>query len=293
MATLALLLLPGDEFIFHAFTIKGIPVKIHATMPALCVLSCISAAGGGWFFVLLALVIYGPILFVTILVHELGHVLETKNLGGEVESIIMWPLGGIAMCGGITDPWEDLKVAIAGPFTHLPMVFFWYLLLIAVSAGERTSFGEGGLRLEEDFMAVVCIQAGWMNICLFCFNLVPAYPLDGGRVMAAALTIKKVEPNRAGLITSRTAIVIAVGLLGVGIWSFVVGNLTAIMTVLIALWILHASKQLHDLAMAGRASEHPLFSRAGTYVVTPPPRQQQQQQGKAGSSSGNGGGSLV
>lgn len=127
-------------------------------------------------------------------------------------------------------------------------------------------------------MALVCIQAGWMNICLFCFNLVPAYPLDGGRVMAAALTIKKVEPNRAGLITSRTAIVIALGLLGVGIWSFFVGNVTAIMTVLIALWILHASKQLHDLAMAGRANEHPLFSRAGTYVVTPP---QHQQRGKA------------
>jgi Zn-dependent protease len=288
------LLRPGEETVFHLFTVKGIPIKVHPFLPALAVLSALSAIGRGWILVLFVLVLYGPILFGTILIHELGHALETRHLGGHVESIIMWPLGGLALCGGTVDPWQDLKVAIAGPLTHLPMVFAWWLLLVMATAGSHVSFSQSGLNLMDDFFAILCIEACVLNLCLLAFNLfLPAYPLDGGRVMAAALTIKGFDANRAGIITSRTAIVVALGVVGFGIWGFVEGNVHAMLTVLIGLWIIHASKQLHDLATAGRAVEHPLFSRAGTYAVSQQQEHQHQQQGSKGGARKIVAGSLV
>ena len=262
------LIRPDEAHVVKLFDVFGIPIKVHIYLPAVAVMSALSAAFGGWLLMLFALVLYGPILFGTVLVHELGHALETKHLGGSVDSIIMWPLGGLALCGGTTDPWQDLKVAVAGPFTHLPMLLFWWLLLVISTGGKRVSFSERGLNLEDDFWVLLCIQTCWLNIGLLIFNLcLPAYPLDGGRVMAAALTIRGMEPNRAALITSRTAIFLATGLLCFGVWGFVTGNVHSMVTVLIALWILHASKQLHDAGTAGRAGDHPLFSRSGTYAT--------------------------
>lgn len=67
-------------------------------------------------------------------VHELGHALMTKRIGGTVDGIVVWPLGGFAICGPADDSLEgDLKVALMGPFTHIPMSILWW----AIYAGVR------------------------------------------------------------------------------------------------------------------------------------------------------------
>jgi Zn-dependent protease len=66
-------------------------------------------------------------------VHEFGHALMTKRLGGQVDGIILWPLGGFAFCGPTDDfLLGDLKVAIAGPMTHVPMALLWWGIYVAV-----------------------------------------------------------------------------------------------------------------------------------------------------------------
>lgn len=66
-------------------------------------------------------------------VHEFGHALMTKRLGGTVDGIILWPLGGFALCGP-TDEFVggDLKVALAGPMMHIPMTLLWWTIYVAV-----------------------------------------------------------------------------------------------------------------------------------------------------------------
>jgi Zn-dependent protease len=168
-------------------SIQGIPIRVHPTFFLILALQAFmglgSAGGVGFAY---CLIIYGPVLFSTILIHELGHSLMTQRLGGSVDQILLWPLGGLAFCGGTSNPREDLKVAIAGPATHFPQLLFW---MIMMAMGGSVSLGAG---LADGFWSAVCSSAMRMQIALFCFNLLlPAYPLDGGRVLAALLVIRK------------------------------------------------------------------------------------------------------
>ena len=61
----------------------------------------------------------------------------TKKLGGEVGGIVLWPLGGFALCGPVESLSGDLKVSLAGPLTHIPMTFIWWAIYVGVSEGAR------------------------------------------------------------------------------------------------------------------------------------------------------------
>jgi Zn-dependent protease len=71
-------------------------------------------------------------------VHEFGHALTTKKLGGTVDGIVLWPLGGFALCGPVDALVGDLKVALMGPMTHVPMSAFWWMLYAILRDGDRS-----------------------------------------------------------------------------------------------------------------------------------------------------------
>lgn len=78
--------------------------------------------------------------------HEFGHAITTKRFGGTVDSILVWPLGGFAFCGptegeGYSSLINELKVAIAGPATHIPMALLWWAIYIGIVKGEESSGG--------------------------------------------------------------------------------------------------------------------------------------------------------
>ena len=78
-------------------------------------------------------------------VHEFGHCLTTKKLGGTVDGILLWPLGGLSFLGP-TDALEgDLKVALAGPMTHIPMGFLWWAIYAAVKGPYRSLWPANGI----------------------------------------------------------------------------------------------------------------------------------------------------
>jgi len=183
---------------------------------------------------------------------------------------MLWPLGGFALCGptdgGVAG---DLKVAIAGPLTHIPQVGVWLAIYAAVKGGDFSDFSGHRIDLTElenggfeAFMAYLCAQSIVMNLLLMAFNLfVPAYPLDGGRCLAALLVLGGMAVPKAALVTSVTGMTLAAGLAVWGIIEFIHDNPAGLFTCLVGLYIFSSSFKLYKLKQENNLDHHPIFGR--------------------------------
>lgn len=116
------------------------------------------------------------LLFSFVLFHELGHSLVAQRAGIRVRDITIWPLGGLARLEGSTDePRTELKIALAGPCVNLALALFILPFLLSL---ENYSFHRPLTMIPFIFLA---------NSVIGIFNLMPAFPLDGGRVLRALL----------------------------------------------------------------------------------------------------------
>jgi len=213
--------------------------------------------------------IYGPILLVTIIIHEFGHALMTMYCDGQVKEMVLWPLGGYVICGPVDTVTQDFCVAIAGPLTHLPQMALWGFIFAVIENGvsnleqyydENMSFG-GNL----------CSQAFFLNVILLVFNLfVPAYPLDGGRCLAAGLMVCGLDGLKAAIATAIIGMVISIAFVIWGLVSFIQGSPGGLFTAIIGAWILMESWKLLKLTRpaSGQYGEivdnlknHPIFGQ--------------------------------
>jgi Zn-dependent protease/CBS domain-containing protein len=114
-------------------------------------------------------------LFVGVVLHELGHSVVSMHYGYDIDAITLWFLGGIAQLTELPDDWkQELAVAIAGPIVSVILGAICYGVFLALPA----SFEAG--RFVVAYLAV-------LNVVLAVFNLLPGFPLDGGRVLRALL----------------------------------------------------------------------------------------------------------
>lgn len=163
------------------------------------------------------------LLFASILLHELGHAVVARRNGVEIEEIDLWLLGGVArMAGYPKTAGAELRFAIAGPAVTL-------VIAAAFGAVDLALPGSAPASLK----AVVEYQA-FVNLAILAFNLLPAFPLDGGRVARALIWARTGDISRATGIAATIGRgfgygMIALGLLGAaggafgGIWFAVVG----------------------------------------------------------------------
>lgn len=177
--------------------LDGAPLHIHYLWPVFVVLSALSGLSVSPIYACYSFVLGGPILFGSVLIHEFGHAYMALRLGGKVDKILLWPLGGLAYISffGDSSPYSDALIAIAGPLTHIPMVLLWILLMYCTNHGEVTL--DLQLSWGEDFWISLCAGAIAVQISLFCFNLIPAFPLDGGRLFGAWMSYKGIDRNRS------------------------------------------------------------------------------------------------
>jgi Zn-dependent protease/CBS domain-containing protein len=118
-------------------------------------------------------VVAALLFFASILLHELGHAWEARREGLEVDGITLWLFGGVSQFkGGFPSAGAEFRIAIAGPLVSLVLGVVFVLIAIA------------GLPSAVDGVAA---WLGYINLALLVFNLIPALPLDGGRVLRAAL----------------------------------------------------------------------------------------------------------
>eukprot|EP00270_Netrium_digitus_P002258 TRINITY_DN12544_c0_g1_i1.p1 TRINITY_DN12544_c0_g1~~TRINITY_DN12544_c0_g1_i1.p1 ORF type:complete len:285 (-),score=48.84 TRINITY_DN12544_c0_g1_i1:158-1012(-) len=233
----------------------GIPVRMHVLFPAMCV--CLAIYGAGWknwSWVLFYIVLFGPLLAICVLIHELGHCWAARNVtAGHVDHILLWPLGGLAYVGHGGGPKDDIKVALAGPATHIPQLLFWLIILIILRHHNLSITIY--LPLKEHFFSNLASASVRMNIILFVVNLlIPVFPLDGGRIFADALLLAGVPSNRSATIVMVVAFVM-------GVLFVIYGVYRSVSCVLIGLYVIFENARLMPLVMKGRADLHPLFAQ--------------------------------
>jgi len=178
--------------------------------------------------------------FASLVAHELGHALVARRLGIPVVGIDLWFFGGLSqMRREPQSAGEELKIAAAGPAVTLSL-FALCLGAVAVLASTGT-VSEVALAREGAKASPVLALLGWLgfvNAALFVFNVIPAFPLDGGRIARAAIWRVSGDRNRATQATGRSGQVFAllVGLFG--LWMFATGgSFLGLLTMLLAFFL--------------------------------------------------------
>jgi Zn-dependent protease len=159
-------------------------------------------------------------LFVLVLLHEFGHCLACRRVGGEADEIVLWPLGGLANCRPPHHWKPELITTLAGPLVNLALLPVFAGLLIAVGGTWRAAWpnpfdpGASILQLEIAHGSMPAwLIALWSlnlaNLVLLAFNLlVPMFPMDAGRVLHALLW-RRLGDHRAMWITVHAGLAVA------------------------------------------------------------------------------------
>jgi Zn-dependent protease len=173
------------------------------------------------------------LLFASILLHELGHAVIARRHGVEIEEIDLWLLGGVAkLSGSPKHASDELRYAIAGPAVTGAVI-----ALFAAAAALSADASPAVRALVEYQLAV--------NFLILLFNLLPAFPLDGGRVLRALLWQRSGDMTRATATAATIGRGFGYGLIGLGLLAAVQGLPSGLWFALIGFFLI----------LAGRAEE--------------------------------------
>lgn len=204
--------------------INGIWIRVHWTfiiLPIWIYFSSIMSGTGVT--AALATVLFVLAIFGCVLLHELGHALAARQFGIPTRDITLLPIGGVAALERMPrNPWQELWIAVAGPLVNVVIAT---VLFVGLWIGPAGNAGFVGRFIQQ--LAIT-------NIALVVFNMIPAFPMDGGRVLRSVLAMF-MEWVRA------TSIAVSVGkfaAFGLGFLGLFSGNL---MIVLIALFVYFAA----------------------------------------------------
>jgi Zn-dependent protease len=118
-------------------------------------------------------------LFIIVLLHEFGHALACRQVGGQANRIVLWPLGGVAFVAPPQRPGATLWSIAAGPLVNLVLL---PLAIVVAMLSRRLGWADAFPDLHHFLRSLVFINAG-----LLIFNLLPVYPLDGGQILRSLL----------------------------------------------------------------------------------------------------------
>ncbi|WP_420631640.1 site-2 protease family protein [Candidatus Leptofilum sp.] len=171
------------------FSVRGIDIRVHLTFPLILVWAAFQfgVLGGGGLAGAMFGIISISLLFVLVTLHELGHSFAALHYGVPVERIVLLPIGGVAQLGHMPDnPKQEFVIALAGPAVNVALAI--------LMGGAALLFG---LSLTNPLTSGVSLTIGaifsyifFYNVILAVFNMIPAFPMDGGRVLRAVLAMR-------------------------------------------------------------------------------------------------------
>ncbi|PZF91622.1 site-2 protease family protein [Micromonospora deserti] len=153
------------------------------------------------------------VFFLGLLAHEISHAVVAKRNGLQVNGITLWLLGGVAeLRGEAKDPGAELRIAGVGPLVSLLIGFFFggIAMLLALAGADGLLLG------------ALAWLAG-INLLLAVFNVLPAAPLDGGRLLRAAVWKATGDRTKASVVAARAGWVLGALLILLGLWQFLAG----------------------------------------------------------------------
>jgi len=199
---------PTRQGSFHLFRFSGIDVFLHWSW-FLVALYQISNRRGEYSTPVWNALEYLA-LFLIVLLHEFGHALACRQVGGQASLIVLWPLGGVAYVNPPSRPGATLWSIAAGPLVNVVLVV---VLSGLVALGRQTGGGALGADLLNFF------QTLWMiNLAILVFNLLPVYPLDGGQILRSLRWFWRGQAKSL-LVASLTGLVGVGAFLLVAFWS--------------------------------------------------------------------------
>jgi Zn-dependent protease len=164
-------------------SIFGIEVRIHLTFLIFLVWIWFSYYQIAGFAGAVQGVLFILALFACVLLHEFGHAFAARGFGIETPDITLLPIGGVARLSRIPEkPWQELVVAIAGPLVNVVIAAALIFVIHGSASLEQLEY------LESPRTELLAKLAS-VNVMLILFNLIPAFPMDGGRVLRALLAM--------------------------------------------------------------------------------------------------------
>lgn len=173
--------------------VAGIPIRLHFTFLLFLVwIGLVSRGTNGWGSAALILSV-----FVCVVLHELGHSLVALRYGIPVADITLYPIGGVARIEKRPSARQELGIALAGPMVNVVIAALLYVGLTATGGGASFagSLRFGGVSTVREFLQTLLS----INLGLALFNMVPAFPMDGGRVLRAALALNMPAPRATAI----------------------------------------------------------------------------------------------
>ncbi|HEY3523225.1 MAG TPA: site-2 protease family protein, partial [Candidatus Limnocylindrales bacterium] len=223
-------------------TIAGVEVNVHVSWLVIAGLVTWSLATGyfptaipgadattDWLLGAVAALLF----FASVLAHELAHSIVARGRGLDVESITLFIFGGVSnLSAEAKRPGVEFAVAIVGPLTSFAVAVAAYVVAIAFSTTTPIAATAGYL--------------AFINAALGAFNLVPGFPLDGGRVLRSIVWSVTHDLGRATQVASTVGQVVAWGLMLWGFWQVIGGNLLG------GIWMIAIGWFLQNAAVASR-----------------------------------------
>jgi Zn-dependent protease/CBS domain-containing protein len=225
------------------FRISGIDIRMHLTFPLILIWAALQyglllgqGLAGAFFGIVVTLLLFGIVVL-----HELGHSYAARRYGIPVRRIVLLPIGGVAELERLPEkPSQELVVALAGPAVNFALAALFWAVGQSLRLGGAMDLGAMGDVLQPgvlaDFGAAIFRYVFAANLFIGLFNLLPAFPLDGGRVLRALLALR-LDYARA------TALAVAIGQTMAwifGLWGVLSGNF---FTLILAVFVYLAASQ--------------------------------------------------
>lgn len=189
----------------------GTEVRVHLTFFLLLAWFAVLAGSRGGQAAAVDAVVFILALFACVLAHEFGHVLVARHFGIGTRDIILLPIGGVARIERMPEkPGQELLIALAGPAVNVVIV----LILVGL-LGVNLNVGPAAVENQTVDFAT---RIAFVNVMLVVFNLIPAFPMDGGRVLRALLSFR-LDRTRATRIAGGIGQAVAFGLGFLGLFG--------------------------------------------------------------------------
>lgn len=189
-------LLFGSVPLGHWF---GIRVRVHASLLWLIGIRLLMAGRLGW----VDSLAFSLLIFAIVLLHEFGHCIAARLVGGRADDILLWPLGGLAFTDTERTPWARFVTVAGGPLVNvllmIPLGLTFYFAMGAVPplnplfpwvGEELLKYARSNPQVFEAFFHPTLKWVWWawqINFSILIFNLLPMYPMDGGKLLQVAL----------------------------------------------------------------------------------------------------------